>query len=257
MIKKQKTLIIQTPEGIIFPFLLASPVTRLLALCIDQACIALLMIIIGILARLTGLISYDIANAFIIASGFLIFTGYPIVFEWCWRGQTLGKKLLGLQVLDEQGLNLEFSQVVIRNLMRIFDSLPAFYMVGGLTSLLNSKGQRIGDITASTIVVYHPKTAEPDLSQILADKYNSFRSYPHIAARLRQKILPREAGVFLQAVLRRDILEPQARLALFAGIRSYMEKTAKFPSEAVESISDEKYVRNVVDILFRSGKPSK
>ena len=92
---------------------------------------------------------------------------------------------------------------------------------------------------------------EPDLEGILPDKYNSFRDYPHLAARLRQKITPRKAGILLRALLRRDTLELEARLTLFRALRERTETLAAFPAEVTEGISDEQYVRNVVDILFR------
>src|SRR5262249_58768067 len=57
--------------------------------------------------------------------------------EWYWRGQTVGKRMLRLRVVDRQGLRLQPSQIITRNLLRFVDGLPAFYMLGGLTSLLN------------------------------------------------------------------------------------------------------------------------
>ena len=42
-----------------------------------------------------------------------------------------------------------------------------------------------------------PRIADPDLDQILPGKYNSFRQYPHLAARLRQRISPAQADLAL------------------------------------------------------------
>jgi len=47
-----------------------------------------------------------------------------------------------------------------------------------------------GDLAANTIVVRHPAAAEPDFEKILPGKFNSFREYPHLAARLRQNVTP-------------------------------------------------------------------
>ena len=56
--------------------------------------------------------------------GFAISVGYAIFTEWFWRGQTVGKRLLRLRVIEEQGLRLQFSQIVTRNLLRFVDMLP-------------------------------------------------------------------------------------------------------------------------------------
>jgi uncharacterized RDD family membrane protein YckC len=248
---KTNVLVIQTPEGITFPLLLASPVTRFLAWFLDAMCIAAVTIPLGMLISLLGFVSSDFANALSVLIYFVLSIGYPIVTEWFWRGQTIGKRLLRLRVMDVQGLRLQFSQVVIRNLLRFIDSLPIFYTVGGVVSFLSKRAQRLGDLAANTIVVRDPKLNEPDLSQVLTGKYNSFRDYPHLAARLRQRLSVEEAGIALQAILRRDRLQPAARVELFEEIASHLRTVVQFPEEAAEGLTDEQYVRNVVDLLFQ------
>lgn len=248
---RQRTLNVLTPEGISFPLLIASPISRFLALAIDRLCIHLLSGLITIIASAVGTVSKDLAGAVWALLSFALGLAYPIVLEWFMRGQTIGKRMLRLRVMDVQALRLTFSQVVVRNLLRFVDSLPLFYLLGGITSLLSTRGQRIGDIAANTIVVYQPRQPEPDFSGVLPDKYNSFREYPALAARLRQNISPREAGIYLRALLRRDELDDIHRLALFGEIRQAIESGVQFPPEALVGISDEQCVRNVVDILFR------
>jgi hypothetical protein len=177
-----------------------------------------------------------------------------MAFEWAWRGQTVGKRLLRLRVVDAEGLKLQFSQIAVRNLLRFVDSLPALYLIGGLTCWFNSRCQRLGDIAANTIVVRNPRVTEPDLDQLLAGKYNSLRLYPHLAARLRQRVSPGEAAVALQAVLRRDEFDPPARVELFGDLAAYLREKVAFPEEAVEGIADEQFVRNVVDVVCRAQK---
>jgi uncharacterized RDD family membrane protein YckC len=242
---------IQTPEGIVFPLILAGPVTRFLALVVDLACVAIVSgAVSGVLSWL-GALSTDVAGALWILASFALSLGYGIALEWLWNGQTLGKRLLRIQVMDEQGLRLAFPQIAIRNLLRFVDSLPLFYLVGGAAAVLSPRAQRLGDIAAGTIVVSHPKVPEPDLDQILPGKFNSFREHRNLAARLRQNVLPREAAVALEALARRDALEPDARVRLFAAIRARLEGLVRFPAEAVEGLSDEQYVRNAADLLFR------
>ena len=253
MPEKINSLKIKTPEGVSFSLLLAGPVTRFMAWLIDQACIGVVSRLVGAVLQLLGLISQDLATAASILAYFLISLGYGIALEWGWRGQTVGKKLLRLRVMDSQGLGLAFSQIVVRNLLRVVDALPVLYMVGGLACLISRRAQRLGDLAANTIVVWQPETPEPDLDQLLAEKYNSFHEYPHLEARLRHRTAPREAGLALRALLRRDDLEPGSRVELFRDMAAHFRDMVEFPPEAVEGISDEQYVRNVVGALFRSG----
>src|SRR5262245_26384185 len=254
---KTGTLLIQTPEGIVFSLLLAGPVTRFLAWAVDFACIGALSSAVGSALGLLGLLSPDFARGMAVLAYFVIQIGYGIVLEWLWRGQTIGKRLLRLRVMDGQGLRLQFSQIVIRSLLRFVDMLPAFYLLGGVVCLASRRAQRLGDFAANTIVVRNPKIQEPDLDQLLAGKFNSLREYPHLAARLHQRVSPREARVALQALIRRDELNAQARVELFGEIAAHFRSLVEFPTETTEGIADEQYVRNVVDILFRPQRPER
>lgn len=245
-------LTIQTPEGVAFSLHLAGPATRFLAWLIDFAIIMAIAHILRLVIGILNIVSQDIASALYILAYFCLSIGYGILMEWRWRGQTPGKRTMRLRVMDAQGLHLQFSQIVIRNLLRFVDSLPFLYMVGGLACLFTSRAQRLGDMAANTIVVWTRETVEPDLDQVLAGKYNSFRDYPHIGARLRQRVSPTEAEVALQALLRRDELAPLARVELFKDLAEYFKTIAAFDQEATEGLSDEQYIRNIVDILYRA-----
>ncbi len=75
-----------------------------------------------------------------------------MLMELLWRGQTVGKKMMGLRVVDEQGLKLRVSQVVIRNLLRFVDMLP-FLCTRWSGVLFSSRAQRLGDLAAGTVVI--------------------------------------------------------------------------------------------------------
>ena len=246
------TLKIRTPEGIAFSFALAGPVARCLAWAVDFFVILAILKIMVLLVTVIGFISLDFQVAAMMLGYFLVSVGYGIVLEWFWRGRTIGKWLLRLRVMDAHGLRLQPHQVLLRNLLRFVDSLPAFYFIGGVTCLLSSRSQRLGDIAGSTVVVYNPKPTEPDLDQLLAGKFNSLRQHPHLEARLRQRVSPDEARLALQALVRRDDLDPIARVALFSELADHFKSLVTFPPETVESVPDEQYIRNVVDILFRT-----
>jgi len=245
------TLRVRTPEGVEFSLTLAGPVVRSLAWMIDCLCIWGTLSLAGKLLKVFALVSSDVGMAFYILASFVISIGYSILFEWYRNGQTPGKQMLRLRVMDRKGLKLQFSQVVVRNLLRAVDSLPYCYLIGGVTCLVNEKFQRLGDLAAHTIVVRHPKNAIPDINKLFPDKYNSLRDYPHLVARLRQNLSADDAAIGLQALVRRDEVEPEARMTLFRELATHYRAIVDFPAEATEGVSDERYVRNVIDVVYR------
>lgn len=58
--------------------------------------------------------------------------------------------------------------------------------------------------------------------------------------------------IALQALVRRDELEPESRVALFENIGAHFKSIVSFPADAIDGISDEQYIRNVVDALYRN-----
>lgn len=245
---------LQTPEGVSFSFILASPVCRMLAFVVDGAVVMAISKLLSIVASSLQIISGDVAQAAFILGYFVISILYGILLEYAWRGQTLGKRLFRLRVIDRQGLRLSMPQVIMRNLLRFVDMLPACYFVGGAVCLLSPRFQRLGDIAANTVVIRHPVEVEPDMSAIDLPKFNSLRKYPHLVGRLRQKISPAEAGVLLDALVRRDEFEPAARVDLFGELAASCRKLVAFPDDAMESIGDEQVVRNVVDVVFEKAR---
>jgi uncharacterized RDD family membrane protein YckC len=255
--ERTNTLHIKTPEGITFALPLAGPVARFLAWIVDFACIFVIMMAVNMGIQFTQVVSLDFARAAAIISYFVVSIGYGILCEWYYKGQTFGKRLMSVRVMDIQGLRLQFSQIVIRNLLRFIDSLPVCYLVGGLSCLLSPKSQRLGDLAANTIVTRESKIPRPDLEQLLTHKYNSLRDYPHLVARLRQRTSPHEANIALLALLRRDELDPNARVELFAQIAAHFKKIIPFPQEVIDGIAEEQFVRNVVDALVQASGASR
>jgi uncharacterized RDD family membrane protein YckC len=249
--QSNNSLSIRTPEGVTFKLKLAGPMTRFLAFAIDLSAIGLLSGLAGMILKLFWTLNGDAIQALLILSYFIVSIGYSIVLEWIWRGQTIGKRVLNLRVVDADGLRLTPSQIVIRNLLRFADLLPFFYVVGGCFCLCSHRFQRLGDIAANTVVIYERPEEMPDLEMILSSTYNSLRAYPHLAARLRQSVEPEEARLALEAVARRNELDASARIQLFREFGEHFKGIIEFPPESLEGLTDEQYVRNIVDLMFR------
>ncbi len=251
---KTHTLDIRLPEGVVFSLALAGPATRFLAWLIDLLFIYGVFTALNTLLRLFSVLAPDATTGVTVILFFAVPILYGILFEGFWRGQTPGKRLLRLRVMDANGLRLDLRQVVIRNLLRAVDILPYFYLVGGAACLLSRRAQRLGDFAAETVVVRAEKPFAPDLAQIASGKYNTLRDYPVLAARLRQRVPPAEAGLALQTLLRRGALEPAARIQVFERLAERFRLAGPLPAELCEDLTDEQLVRNVVDVLFHARK---
>lgn len=245
-----QVLRVRTPEGVSFSFPLAGPVMRLAAWAIDKAVIIAAWSAISALIALLGLFSADAARGLLVVGYFVLSTGYGMALEWWWDGQTLGKRVMHLRVMDETGLPLRLSQVVVRNLLRAVDALPVAYLFGGLSALFTRKAQRLGDVAAATIVVHESGVTGTDLGGLVLAKYNSLRGQQHLVARLRANTSPALAHAALQALLRREQFEPGARLELFREMAAYFRALTAGAVDLNEGISDEQFVRNVVEVLF-------
>lgn len=243
---------IYTPEGVAFSLPLAGPFSRFLAWLLDAFCLMAAQKIVRVVVIILGLIHQDLSQAVSILLYFALYIGYAMALEWYWHGQTLGKRVVGLRVMDIRGLRLRPGQIIIRNLLRLVDILPLCYLLGGVVCLLTRHGQRLGDLAGNTIVVKTTRLPEPRIDRILDQtRYNSLREHPHLVARLRQQVGPGEADLALRALARRDELDPDARVALFRSMADLFKGKVTFPEEAVFGVSDEQYVRNVADLLFR------
>ena len=80
--------------------------------------------------------------------------GYYFVFEVT-VGQSVGKRLLGLQVTRADGSRPSAAAIAARTLLRLLDWLPALYLVGFIAMLAtgDERRQRLGDLAANTRVV--------------------------------------------------------------------------------------------------------
>jgi uncharacterized RDD family membrane protein YckC len=84
-------------------------------------------------------------------SWIVFFLVYYVYMEGS-RGQTIGKMLTRIKVINEDGGKINMKQALIRNVLRFIDAI-AFYLVGAILIWRSGKKQRLGDSIAKTIVV--------------------------------------------------------------------------------------------------------
>ena len=251
-------LTIATPEGVFFRLPLAGPASRLYAMLVD------IVIVLGVVNGI-GLLGHWI---FAEAPGFGVMVStlaefaigfaYGSLMEGFWNGQTIGKRLFHLRVIDQAGLPLRIEQAWVRNLMRVFDALPLAYLVGGISVLSSPLMQRFGDRVAGTLVIRQAPLAVPGEESWTRQKYNSFLEYPTIAALLRRAATPELASLIQDALRRRNELAPYARREIYRGLAAYLQtEISPFPDELLERLNDEQYLINASGILFADQRPSR
>lgn len=77
---------------------------------------------------------------------------YHLILEPLLAGRTPGKRITGLRVLTPEGLVPGVGALITRNVFRIVDSLPAFYVVGLLFVMFGRRHVRLGDLAAGTVL---------------------------------------------------------------------------------------------------------
>lgn len=132
---------------------------RFVAVLLDTVLVLFpLSLVVGLLSGGGYAVSGDgHANAGVDVSGsavwllLALFLAYYVVFE-AMTGATLGKHMVGIRVVGEDGRHPSLAAATGRNVLRAVDGL-FFYLVGGLFALTSPRCQRLGDRAAHTLVV--------------------------------------------------------------------------------------------------------
>jgi uncharacterized RDD family membrane protein YckC len=168
---------IETPEQVDLRFPIAGIGSRFLAILADTVLQTIALVVIVLVFSLlvsaaphirgtsnlagTGA-KWLVAGIFLFY--FLLYWGYFSLFEAFWNGQTPGKRLCKIRVIKDSGRQITLFEALARNLIRIIDMLPSFYLVGVITMLCNREQKRLGDLVAGTIVVHERSDEQPLLN---------------------------------------------------------------------------------------------
>ena len=153
---------VPTPEGVTLEVTLAGVGSRFAAGVLDQLLRTALLIALLVLAALLGegfSTPGGVVLAAVFVGVFLVHFAYDVLFETLASGRTPGKRWTGLRVVRMGGAPVGFLASAVRNVLRIVDALPGFYLVGILSVLFSRNNQRLGDLAAGTIVVREPAQA--------------------------------------------------------------------------------------------------
>lgn len=249
----EATHTVVTPEFVEFNFVLAGLMSRFLALMIDSlismTATAVVSIAIFAVVALTTLAVDETAaswgTALLLVAWFVIDWGYMVLFEVLWSGQTIGKRVMGLRVIQDTGVRVTLAQSLLRNLVRPLDKLFPFYAVGGVAVWLSNSQQRLGDALAGTLVIRERKLKIPaPLTRPEGDV--TLLSDTVFQQRVR-KLNKEEMNALLSAALRREELSVEARLVLFGELARHVQEKMGFAKPM--HLSDEKLILLVIAAL--------
>lgn len=156
-----KYINITTPDNIDVEYRLAGIGSRLGAASIDTLVQFIIFLVLNIISFIflfsTKGMTLDFSDknfvfflTFLIISYFIVFFGYFFISEVIMNGQTLGKKILGLRTIRQNGMPIGIPQSLIRNLTRV---LIDNYGIGIIFMIVNKEHKRLGDLIAGTIVI--------------------------------------------------------------------------------------------------------
>ncbi len=143
---------IETPENVVLLRQLAGPAPRAVAYAIDFVVRLLIFAVLAIVFRIIGEVLPGMSAGVMLFALFLLQWAYYVVCEGCFNGRTVGKRMMGLRVIQEQGYPITFWGAVIRNLLRAGD-LVLLFLPTVVCLLLTKNFQRLGDLVANTVVV--------------------------------------------------------------------------------------------------------
>jgi len=238
--------LILTPEHVEIRLEPAGLGSRFVALVVD------LILVTGLGGIVTQLTLGTLPGAFGIvaqAVALLVLTwGYHVYFEIRHQGQSPGKRIAGIRVVDGRGLPLSLEQSFVRNVVRVLDALPVGYALGALVCQLDRHHRRLGDIAADTLVVRErPAPVYEGRGRGRgARAFNSLRT-PRVLRLVRHRVGLEEREFLAALCLRADGMEDRARFDLMEEVgRHYTDRLGLEDRH----LSGENLVRGLAGVLF-------
>ena len=143
-----------TGEGVALELPVANLASRVVSGLIDVVLHGLLLwgVLVGVLT-LTESASDAVRTTAIVLSIVGVLVGVPTTLESVTRGRTLGKAIMGLRVVRDDGGPVTFRHTLARALVGWIEIYLLTGMVAAISALGTSRTKRLGDLAAGTYVV--------------------------------------------------------------------------------------------------------
>jgi uncharacterized RDD family membrane protein YckC len=231
---------VHSPEHVAIALVPAGLGSRLCAFLIDGVLIAA---ICALITQVGNVLPQTLREAFILTLCFATTWGYWIVCEVLRQGQTPGKEVMHLRVVDGRGLPLSLQQSLVRNVVRVLDVVP---LVGMAAALLDPHHRRLGDLAADTLVVEERQPRLPDLETAGARRHNSLRT-ARVRKLLDLRVGLEERELLLALCVRAPALHEKARYDLFEALGEHYRKKLDVDDP---HLSGEAVVRGLVALCY-------
>lgn len=143
-----------TGEGVAVELPVASTVARSVSGLIDVVVQFVLLIVIGFTSSwVTGRSSEAVATSVGLVSALAVLVGLPTAVETLSRGRSLGKLAMGLRTVRDDGGPITSRHALTRALVGVVEIWTMLGIPAVVTSMLNSRCKRLGDLAAGTYVV--------------------------------------------------------------------------------------------------------
>jgi uncharacterized RDD family membrane protein YckC len=231
---------ISTPENVDLHLELAGFGNRILACLIDTLLsFAAILLVVALLALFNLIISLSplppgsrnlvtgISIMLGILTGFAILFGYYIFFEGIWQGQTPGKSLAHIRVIERNGQPVSWSAVIIRNLVRVLDQYVL--LLGVISMIVDKSERRLGDIAAGTIVI-RERPSEFSTQSIALE----FPVHQHDTLDIG-RVTPQEYDLLVSYLRRRQKISPTQRPILAKQLEDHFRLKLSEPASLEQS----------------------
>lgn len=236
---------ISTPENVDLHLELAGLGNRILAGLIDQTICVFVIVIMGLAAwGVFTLVSMSqmpghvkgIAYGFIIMvmifGTFIIHFGYHMFFEGTWQGQTPGKRVAQIRVIEQNGQPVTWPAVIIRNLVRVIDT--GLILIGVLSIMIDNNERRFGDLAAGTVVV---RERNSELLTTAKDDLDLDTAKPSDADILDiGRITPQEYEILVSFLKRRKTMGKKQRPVVAAKLMDHFKQ--KLSDDSTKNAED-------------------
>jgi uncharacterized RDD family membrane protein YckC len=244
---------IVTPEGVALTLTLAGLGSRAIALMLDW-CVRLPILIV-VLVAFRASNAGAIGDIGIYITAFLLIYVYDVAFEAFWGGRTPGKRWTSLRVLHIDGRPESIGSAAVRNVIRLVDFLPAIYIAGATSIIATTNNQRLGDLSAGTIVVREPRAPKAPKPPRQTHRVAAPRPAPPTTADALPAwdvtaVTPTDLATVRMFLERRDVLAARARAdlaqRLAAGIAAKipgLDGSGPDPEQLLETVAALKQAR--------------
>jgi uncharacterized RDD family membrane protein YckC len=225
----EEAFTVQGMTGVDLSLQIAGPGSRSYAFIIDwhiRLLLALAWLAFLMLALSGGLRLPENASVWtatlIFGPSVAIYLLYHPVVELLMRGQSPGKRLAGVRIVNRDGGPPSVGAILMRNAFRLIDSMPMLYMVGLICTFVTAQRLRIGDMAAGTLLVVNDEAGRKTIDRLVARG--------HVSG-----LDPAALDLVEQVLERWDQMDPEKRGAI---ARTLLQRIDAHPPQAPAEMPD-------------------